>query len=276
MSIILIITICLLVIVTAILIWGGVTNWKFIPKKKEYAQLDDSKKIIKKGVWQKNDHINSYGNSFKNVKDFGLTLPEDVITKLKKKSSMDRDIYEFGVYTGGSMRDIVKLCKNKNIKFNNLWGFDSFEGLPNEDSLMIKQGQTEGKHWKKGAFSAADALDEYNYEKLLKTIDNKINYERTGYIKGYFENVLTSELILSLPFQKAIFIDIDVDLYKSAYECLDWLFKNKLINKGTIIRYDDWRGTDEWKGGESLAHKQITEKYNIKCNRLHQNIFEII
>ena len=35
MNIILIITICLLVIVTIILIWGGVTNWKFIPKKKE-------------------------------------------------------------------------------------------------------------------------------------------------------------------------------------------------------------------------------------------------
>ena len=36
MSIILIIAICLLVIASIILVWGGVTNWKFIPKKKEY------------------------------------------------------------------------------------------------------------------------------------------------------------------------------------------------------------------------------------------------
>jgi len=36
MNIILIISICLLVIVTIILIWGGVTEWEFIPKKNEY------------------------------------------------------------------------------------------------------------------------------------------------------------------------------------------------------------------------------------------------
>ena len=40
MNIILIIAICLLVIITIILIWGGVTQWKFIPKKKEYYNND--------------------------------------------------------------------------------------------------------------------------------------------------------------------------------------------------------------------------------------------
>ena len=39
MNIILIITICLVVIVTIILIWGGVTNWKFIPKKEGICSI---------------------------------------------------------------------------------------------------------------------------------------------------------------------------------------------------------------------------------------------
>ena len=46
MNIILIITICLLVIVTIILIWGGVTHWKFIHKKKEYYNLLNNIKLV--------------------------------------------------------------------------------------------------------------------------------------------------------------------------------------------------------------------------------------
>lgn len=37
----------------------------------------------------------------------------------------------------------------------------------------------------------------------------------------------------------ALLIDCDVDLYISAYQCLDWMFFNGLIVTGTIIYYDD-------------------------------------
>ena len=39
--------IILFLIILAIVIWGGVTQWKFIPKKKKYAQLDNYKKFFK-------------------------------------------------------------------------------------------------------------------------------------------------------------------------------------------------------------------------------------
>ena len=39
-----------------------------------------------------------------------------------------RDIYQFGVYTGGGLAKIAKHLTN----YRRLWGFDSFEGLPEE------------------------------------------------------------------------------------------------------------------------------------------------
>jgi len=80
MNIILIITICLLVIVTIILIWGGVTNWKFIPKKKEnyYSKLDhltqdNSQKVM--GPIQDDEALFLYsiirGNRIRNILEIG-------------------------------------------------------------------------------------------------------------------------------------------------------------------------------------------------------------
>ena len=57
-----------------------------------------------------------------------------------------RDVYEFGVYTGGSMRGLVQAIHG----FGTLYGFDSFQGVPDETpGVRIPQ------HWKVGAYSAA-------------------------------------------------------------------------------------------------------------------------
>jgi len=73
MSIILIISICLLVIVTAILIWGGVTNWKFIPKKKENYSTEAA-------------HINT---KWKKIK----TPSEKCISKKQSQSQLNQDLW---------------------------------------------------------------------------------------------------------------------------------------------------------------------------------------
>ena len=48
-------------------------------------------------------------------------------------NNFDRDCYEFGIYCGETMREFMGYAKHHNIKFNRMWGFDSFEGLPEED-----------------------------------------------------------------------------------------------------------------------------------------------
>ena len=82
----------------------------------------------------------------------------------------------------------------------------------------------------------------------------------------------------------AAYVDIDVDLYKSTVLALDFLFRNKLIQVGTLIGYHDWGGLEEFTGGESLAHKELTEKYGVVCEEifrqgegLHvQKIFRVV
>merc|ERR1712032_191592 len=87
---------------------------------------------------------------------------------------------------------------------------------------------------------------------------------------------------------KAMYVDIDVDQYTSAYEALDWLFKRKLIRPGTLIAYDDWWPNPCSPGGESLggldtgegrAHREISAAYNAEficvggpCQNLMGNI----
>ena len=47
-----------------------------------------------------------------------------------------RDIYQFGVYTGRSMRAIRLFAKLNRLPFRKIWGFDSFQGLPAEPAEL--------------------------------------------------------------------------------------------------------------------------------------------
>lgn len=66
------------------------------------------------------------------------------------------------------MRRIAQRINN----FGHLWGFDSFTGLPEETKGIM----LEGKHWKPGGFSAADALGIYDEQRLLRHVYDYIDY----------------------------------------------------------------------------------------------------
>lgn len=180
-----------------------------------------------------------------------------VINKLKNINDISSyDIYEFGIFTGGSFKHIYdNLCLINKIP-NKIWGFDSFEGLPKEkENLPIYDG------WEEGYFK----IDDKN---IIDTISNSINGSiKFELIKGYFENTLNDNFLKKNP-KKAIYIDIDCDLYISTYVVLDFMFKNNLIANNCYISYDDWGGIEEYSGGESLAHKEIMEKYFVEYEEI--------
>ena len=74
----------------------------------------------------------------------------------------DRDVYQFGVYTGGTMSGIVNYFRALHVRFGTLWGFDSFEGLPSE----AKGHKLLTHNWRPGAYSAADALHTWSWSNL--------------------------------------------------------------------------------------------------------------
>jgi len=57
-------------------------------------------------------------------------------------------------------------------------------------------------------------------------------------VQGFFSDSLTPELARQL--RPADIVDVDSDIYISAYQALDWVFTHKLARRGTLIVYDDF------------------------------------
>ena len=179
-------------------------------------------------------------------------------------ASRSRDAFQFGVYTGGSMKAIVRYFGLLNLQFGVLWGFDSFEGLPLENQDELPKFTKSA--WKPGSYSSADALNLHSYSELATALTRIIG-RRDGpvsFVRGWYNASLTPTLAQDRGMQPALYVDIDVDLYSSAIACLDWLFCSGLMEAGsTVVRYDDWVGSSEHLTGEKRAHYEITQRHHI-------------
>lgn len=138
---------------------------------------------------------------------------------------------EFGVYKGV---DITRICRHTS---GNVYGFDSFEGLPEDWTHFQRRGR----------FS----LD----GKLPHVPDN------AKLIKGWFHETLPA--FLSEHADSVGFLHIDSDLYSSAKYIFDQL--GKRIVPGTIIVMDDFLNYPGWREGESKAFFEFLENRDVKC-----------
>ena len=222
---------------------------------------------LQHGTWQQPNHAASYGNAFNSTKAFRWPTSRGLRERLRRTRRGDLDVYQFGVYTGGSMRNISRTIG----QFRRMWGFDSFQGLPTEQDGL----HTEGQHWSKGAFSAADALGVWNARMLMDKIFNKIGHPNVTLILGFFNESLPNMHLAHL--RPALLVDVDGDLYLSAKDCLTWLFKSNLIVPGTLLRYDDWHVIHQPTWGEMKAHDEITKEFNVVWKTVEwPNEFEVV
>jgi len=140
-------------------------------------------------------------------------------------------VMEFGVWRGNSLRGI---CNNLAPRV--VWGFDSFEGLP--ESWI----RSDTEYYAPGHFSLHG--DE------LKNVPKNARL-----VKGYFEDTLP-EWVADNPGDVAL-VHIDSDLYSSAKTVLNTLMGQ--IVPGTVIMFDeliDFRGSSVyplWREGEWRA-----------------------
>jgi hypothetical protein len=120
------------------------------------------------------------------------------------------DYLEFGVFQGASIRRAAELNPQRDARF---FGFDSFEGLPQDWNAERK----------KGAFHTGGRpppVDDF----------------RVCFIKGWFDETLPVFLAGFRP-QGLMWIHIDADLYGSALCVLTYL--NRHIRPGTIVVFDE-------------------------------------
>lgn len=114
---------------------------------------------------------------------------------------------EFGVFQGESINHLARLHRRQ------IFGFDSFEGLPSEW----------GGRYARGTFSTAG--------KVPVVADNVV------LIKGWFTETLPAFLRARGPFT-ASFVHVDSDLYESASLVLTAL--SERIVPGTVIVFDEY------------------------------------
>jgi|SaaInlV_100m_DNA_2_1039680.scaffolds.fasta_scaffold40346_2 hypothetical protein len=181
--------------------------------------------------------------------------------------------YEFGVFSGKSMIEMLNIFNRSKVSLSHVYGFDSFQGIPkcNEEPLW-------NQVWGEGEFNSCDYLSVEDPKEAAQIICEEVKqslYSEEQMIKfyeGFYKDTLpTVEKNTLVP---ALFVDIDVDIYSSAKEALEFLLSNNLIKVGTVINYDDWGGSpsnDRFLTGESRAHKEICDEYSMGCSIIRDN-----
>ncbi len=156
-------------------------------------------------------------------------------SKLVKEDSLN---LEFGVYSGRS----INFLSNK---FRKIYGFDSFEGLPEAWHTNID----------KGAF-ALEKLPEVN--------------SNVDLIKGWFEDTLPN----FEPFKKKnaliSFLHVDCDLYNSTKTIFKYC--GKYLRPDSIIVFNEYFNYPGWEEGEFKAFKEFTKEQSINYEYLCYNI----
>lgn len=184
------------------------------------------------------------------------------------------NLIEWGVFAGRGINRIVSTAESVFYNFKEIYGFDSFTGLPTESENVAINPE-----WKPGEFSVCRDFNITSVEDAVKFVQNKINRKDAQLIPGFFKDSF-DEIIGKKLENSCSYASIDVDLHSSTKEVLDFIFTYNILKNKAIIRYDDWIWSgyhhEEWSGGNSLAHLQAEIKYGIKFNRLTMNVFQYI
>lgn len=186
-------------------------------------------------------------------------------------------VVEFGAGRGGSLARILEHIVDNKLNLY-VMGYDSWKGLPKE-----AEGISLFKKFKEGAFNFLGAVED-----PAESIRGKLGNPSNLFLRqSTFDKIPDGDASL---INKAVIVHIDCDLYISAYQALDWLFKNKLIALHTLIAYDEYWSTDDYENsGECKAHQEIMLKYNCVTEeifhymyadkntnqRIRQSIFEV-
>jgi hypothetical protein len=163
---------------------------------------------------------------------------------------IDGEILEFGVYQGGTINFMAEQFPNQT-----LYGFDSFEGLPEDWNISYKEKFN--KH-KKGYF-AVDELPEVKDNVTL--------------VKGFFDTSLPKWLEVN-KINAIKLLHVDSDLYSSAKTIFDNL--NEFIIPGTVIVFDEFypwgrKRYETWEEHEYKALCEWVEKYDRKFEVVYRN-----
>jgi len=162
----------------------------------------------------------------------------DYVAKAIDISSQD-SILEFGVYKAESINYLAKIFPS-----HALFGFDSFEGLP--------------EYWRIGFDKSS-----FNINGTLPKVAPNIKL-----YKGWFQEgipIFLNENNVS----KIALLHIDCDLYSSTVTVFEML--GHLIQDGTIIIFDEYFNYPDWQNHEYKAFQEFVQQSNLNYKYLAYN-----
>jgi hypothetical protein len=156
-------------------------------------------------------------------------------------------LIEFGVFQGSALNRMLLHCERIGL-VREVYGFDSFEGLPEPSPYDPPQ-------WYKGKF-----------ETKLELVQSRLNEKKRKnlhLVKGWFCDTLSTRDIQERITEVA-YARIDCDLYQSTWDCLRFL-EGRLSN-GAFMTFDDWLHRSDQ--GETKAfiewHETVKDKYRFE------------
>lgn len=179
------------------------------------------------------DYINKNMTNIQSVKN-KFQVIDYALSKISNKKGL---ILEFGVYKCETINYIAKRLSNLKI-----FGFDSFEGLP--------------ENWRDGFPKGTFSLNE-----IPNVEDNVV------LIKGWFEKSIPDFIIQNQ--DDIVFLHIDCDLYSSTKTIFNNL--NNQIKKGTVIVFDEYFNYPGWENGEFKAFQEFVKDNDIQYSYLTYN-----
>ena len=166
-------------------------------------------------------------------------------------------VMEFGVWQGNTLKIISDHFSNQTV-----WGFDSFEGLPEPWFMMSSQS---GPRHPAGKFALA--------EEELSDVVNQFAKRKVNLVPGWFDQTVVPWLKDNIGVVS--FLHVDCDLYSSTLDILNLL--NDRIVPGTVIVFDEmypWNGLDRydlWEQGEFQALGEWIRHYQRTFRTLYRS-----
>jgi O-methyltransferase len=146
------------------------------------------------------------------------------------------DFLEFGVFRGESISEWISINKDRASRF---YGFDSFEGLPEN----WRQGQD------KGHFDVGGNIPQ-------------IDDDRVNFIKGWFDKTVPKFSREFVPRNRLV-LHLDADLYSSTL--LPLIYFEPYMAKGSLLLFDEFYDRDhEFKAFQDYL--RISKRnYRVLC-----------
>lgn len=158
------------------------------------------------------------------------------VANLQLKKPSEIRVYEFGVWTGSSIKEFSRKLPDAVI-----FGFDSFRGLPVSWT---------GTHTRAGYFDLGGKGPK--------------NFGNVNIVEGLFSESFPN-FYLKFPLESKLGIDLlhmDADIYESTKEALTFFAAR--IKSGTLILFDEFFGYPNWRQHEFRAFHEFCTENNME------------